>query len=93
MLAMDGRTFCFGSSGLDRVCRSHSGVFGGTGTRGTEERYCRRIGYDPALLQWYHGLEYLDTWRWVLSSGEGFVHHTAQSLEANLKQWLLDVRQ
>jgi aminoglycoside phosphotransferase (APT) family kinase protein len=59
--------------------------------RGTEERYCRQIGYDPAILQWYHGLEYFDTWRWVLVTGEGFVHHTAESLELNLKMWLDEV--
>jgi len=56
--------------------------------RGIEERYCRRLGVDPAILHWYHGLEYLDTWRWVLETGESFVHHTAESLEANLQQWL-----
>jgi aminoglycoside phosphotransferase (APT) family kinase protein len=56
--------------------------------RGIEERYCQRIGYDPAILQWYHGLEYLDTWRWVLLTGKGFVHHTAASLEADLEKWL-----
>ncbi len=56
--------------------------------RGLEERYCRRIGYDPAILQWYHGLEYFDTWRWVLLTGENFVHHTAASLEMNLSKWL-----
>jgi len=58
--------------------------------RGIEERYCREIGYDPAILQWYHGLEYFDTWRWVLLTGEDFVHHTAESLEMNLKKWLDD---
>jgi aminoglycoside phosphotransferase (APT) family kinase protein len=56
--------------------------------RGIEERYCQRIGYDPAILHWYHGLEYFDTWRWVWLSGKGFVHHTAESLEADIKKWL-----
>ena len=56
--------------------------------RGIEERFCRQIGCDPAVLDWYHGLEYFDTWRWVLLTGEGFVHHTAKSLELNLRNWL-----
>jgi len=56
--------------------------------RGIEERYCRQFGYDPAILQWYHGLEYFDTWCWVLETGEEFVHHTAQSLEMDLEKWL-----
>lgn len=58
--------------------------------RGIEERYCQRMGYDPATLQWYHGLEYFDTLRWVLSTNEPFVHHTVESLEANLRRWLDD---
>ncbi len=56
--------------------------------RGTEARFCHRIGADPALLDWYHGLEYFDTLRWVLLSGKPFVHHTAESLQADLKKWL-----
>jgi aminoglycoside phosphotransferase (APT) family kinase protein len=58
--------------------------------RGIEERYCRKMGFDPAVLDWYHGLEYFDTWRWVLETGEGFVHHTAESLETDLRNWLDD---
>ena len=60
--------------------------------RGIEERYCRQIGYDPAILYWYHGLEYFDTWRWVLVTGEDFVHHSAVSLEMDLQKWLDDGR-
>jgi aminoglycoside phosphotransferase (APT) family kinase protein len=56
--------------------------------RGLEERYCQRLGYDPANLDWYHGLEFFDTWHWVLSSGESFVHHTDESLIANIITWL-----
>jgi len=56
--------------------------------RGIEERYCRRIGVDPVVLHWYHGLEYLETWEYVLRTGESFVHHNAVNLEANLKSWL-----
>ena len=58
--------------------------------RGIETRYCRQNGYDPSILDWYHGLEYFDTWRWVLATGEGFVHHTAESLEIDLQNWLDD---
>jgi aminoglycoside phosphotransferase (APT) family kinase protein len=59
--------------------------------RGIEARYCQRIGVNPAVLHWYHGLEFLDTWRWVLLSGKGFVHHTAESLEKDIKNWLQSV--
>lgn len=56
--------------------------------RGLEERFCRRLGCAPSILHWYHGLEYFDTWRWVLLTGKGFVQHTAESLEMNLRKWL-----
>jgi aminoglycoside phosphotransferase (APT) family kinase protein len=56
--------------------------------RGIEQRYCLRLGVDPGILHWYHGLEYFDTWHWVLSSGEPFEQHTAQSLERDLHNWL-----
>jgi aminoglycoside phosphotransferase (APT) family kinase protein len=56
--------------------------------RGIEERFCRRLGHDPAILHWYHGLEFFDTWRAVLKYNEPFVHHTAESLEADIKDWL-----
>jgi aminoglycoside phosphotransferase (APT) family kinase protein len=56
--------------------------------RRIEERFCRRLGYNPAILHWYHGLEFFDTWRAVLKHDEPFVHHTAESLEADIKAWL-----
>jgi len=56
--------------------------------RGIEERYCRRIGFDPDLLPWYHGLEYFDTWRWVTATGRPFVHYTAENLAEALEDWL-----
>jgi aminoglycoside phosphotransferase (APT) family kinase protein len=56
--------------------------------RGIESRYCQRMGFDPALLDWYHGLEFFDTWHWVLVTGEAFVHHTDESLKADLRKWL-----
>lgn len=60
--------------------------------RGTEERFCQRIGVDPAVLHWYHGLEFFETWSWTLRTGESFVHHTTESLEKVLKNWLDDER-
>jgi aminoglycoside phosphotransferase (APT) family kinase protein len=56
--------------------------------RGIEERYCRRMGFDPAMLPWYHGLEFFDSWRWVRLSGEPYEQHTDESLEADLARWL-----
>jgi aminoglycoside phosphotransferase (APT) family kinase protein len=56
--------------------------------RGIEERYCRRMGFDPEILHWYHGLEILDSWHWVLLLGEPYEQHTAASLEADLIRWL-----
>lgn len=60
--------------------------------RGVEQRYCLRLGVDPEILHWYHGLEYFDTWRWVLSSGESFEQHTEESLERDLYNWLDEIR-
>lgn len=59
--------------------------------RGIEERYCQRMGFDPDVLPWYHGLEYFDTWHWVMSTGEPFVHHTTENLPAALKCWLSEI--
>lgn len=59
--------------------------------RGIEERYCQRMGFDLGTLPWYHGLEYLDTWHWVLLTGEPFVHHTDESLRADLEKWLDEI--
>ena len=56
--------------------------------RGIEERFCQRIGMDPAVLRWYRGFEYFDVWPWLLKTGRNFVHHTAESVELNLKKWL-----
>ena len=56
--------------------------------RGTEERYCHQMGYDPSILHWYHGLEYFDSLRWVMVTGEDYVHHTEESLKGDLQKWL-----
>jgi len=55
---------------------------------GIEERFCQRIGVNPAILHWYHGLEYFDAWPRLLKTGRNFVHHTSESVEMNLKKWL-----
>jgi aminoglycoside phosphotransferase (APT) family kinase protein len=56
--------------------------------RGLEARYCRRMGFDPGLLHWYHGLEFFDSWRWVRRLGEPYEQHTDESLHADLARWL-----
>jgi len=56
--------------------------------RGIEERFCRRIGVDPAALSWYHGLEFFDTLGWLAGTGNSFAHHTEESLERDLRTWL-----
>jgi aminoglycoside phosphotransferase (APT) family kinase protein len=56
--------------------------------RGIEVRYCQRMGFDPELLPWYHGLELFDSWRWVLRTGQPYEQHTAESLPADLARWL-----
>jgi len=56
--------------------------------RGMEETYCERMGFDPAVLRWYHGLEFFDSWRWVLITGNPYEIHTAESLERDLARWL-----
>jgi aminoglycoside phosphotransferase (APT) family kinase protein len=56
--------------------------------RGIEERFCQRIEVNPAVLHWYRGLEYFDVWPWLLKTGKTFVHHTLESVEMNLKEWL-----
>jgi aminoglycoside phosphotransferase (APT) family kinase protein len=61
--------------------------------RGIEERFCRRIGVDPATLRWYRGLEFFETWAWLLKTGKTFVHHTAENVETNLAKWLAEDKQ
>ena len=56
--------------------------------RGIEERYCARKGYDPALLDWYHGVEFFDSLSIVLKTGKPYEMHTAASLTADLENWL-----
>jgi aminoglycoside phosphotransferase (APT) family kinase protein len=56
--------------------------------RGIEESYCDRMGFDPATLGWYRGLECFDMWRWVKVTGEPFGIHTVESLRLCLESWL-----
>jgi len=56
--------------------------------RGIEEQFCQRIGVNSSVLHWYRGFEYFDVWPWLLKTGKNFVHHTPESVEANLRAWL-----
>jgi len=56
--------------------------------RGIEERYCQRMGFDPGILHWYHGLEYFDSWHWVSRTGQPYEQYTAEVLCASLERWL-----
>lgn len=56
--------------------------------RGIEEKYCRRMGFDPDLLQWYRGLEFFDSLHWVIRLNETYGEHTAESLCRDLEIWL-----
>lgn len=56
--------------------------------RGIEQRYCARMGFDSRMLHWYHGLEFFDSLRWVLKTGEPYMIHTADSLRDDLTRWL-----
>lgn len=58
--------------------------------RGIEARYLQRLGFNADILHWYHGLEYFDTWHWVRSTGEPFVHYNDETLSAALKSWLVE---
>jgi aminoglycoside phosphotransferase (APT) family kinase protein len=60
--------------------------------RGLEARYCRHMGFDPGVLPWYHGLEFLDSWRWVRRLGQPYEQHTDESLAADLARWRADGR-
>ncbi len=58
--------------------------------RGIEERYCRRMGFDPSLLTWYRGLELFDTWHWVAATGKPFNQYTSEVLQEALEGWLME---
>ena len=48
----------------------------------------RRMGFDPELLPWYHGLELFDSWRWVRHTGKPYEQHTDERLRGGLGRWL-----
>lgn len=56
--------------------------------RGLEERYCHRMGFDAGILHWYHGLEYFDSWHWVLKTGQPYEQYAPEDLRAGLERWL-----
>ncbi len=56
--------------------------------RGIEEEYCRRKGFDPTMLHWYHGVEFFDSLAWVLKTGQPYEMHTVESLTRDLQEWL-----
>ena len=56
--------------------------------RRLEERYCRRMGFDPLLLPWYRAMELFDTLHWVERTGSPFEQHSSETLRADLQQWL-----
>lgn len=56
--------------------------------RGIEEAYCARMGFDPAVLAWYHGLEFFDSLSFVLKLGKPYEMHTAETLQRDLEHWL-----
>jgi len=56
--------------------------------RGLEERYCRRMGFDPGVLPWYRGLEYFDTWHWVAKLGAPFEQHSEATLRRDMISWM-----
>jgi len=58
--------------------------------RGIEETFCQRIGLDPGILHWYHGLEFFDSLAWVLKLGKPYEIHTAESLSRDLGEWLAE---
>jgi aminoglycoside phosphotransferase (APT) family kinase protein len=56
--------------------------------RGTEERYCRQMGFDPDCLRWYRGLELFDVWHWAIKKGRPIHGRTERSLKEDLIAWL-----
>jgi len=61
--------------------------------RGTEERYCERMGFDAAGLPWYRGLEYFTTWSWAARTGKSFSIYNAKNLQEYMRTWFDEFRQ
>lgn len=56
--------------------------------RGVEEKFCAARGIDPAVLAWYHVLEFYDLWGWLVGTDESFVGYDAAQLRQILVDWL-----
>jgi len=56
--------------------------------RGIEERYCSRMGIDPAVLPWYHALEFYDLWGWLEGTTETFSGYNAEQIREIMRAWL-----
>jgi aminoglycoside phosphotransferase (APT) family kinase protein len=56
--------------------------------RGTEEKYCERMGINPDVLPWYHVLEFYDLWGWLNGTSETFSGYNAEQIREILKRWL-----
>ncbi len=56
--------------------------------RGIEEKFCEARGIDPAVLPWYHVLEFYDLWGWLAGTDEKFVGYDAAQLREILVDWL-----
>ena len=55
---------------------------------GIEERFARAKGFDPAILDWYHGVEFFDSLSIVTKLGQPYEIHTEESLTRDLETWL-----
>ncbi|MHC4473829.1 MAG: phosphotransferase family protein [Planctomycetota bacterium] len=60
--------------------------------RGTEERYCRRMGYASAALPWYRALEWFDTWRYAHRRGGSVEGFTEERCRRELEEALPTLR-
>ncbi len=54
---------------------------------GVEERFARAKGVDPAILDWYHGVEFFDSLSIVTKLGRPYEIHTEESLTHDLETW------
>lgn len=55
--------------------------------RGIEERFCRLVGVDPAVLPWYHVLEFYDLWGYLAGTEDAFARYDAEKIRMILSQW------
>jgi len=55
--------------------------------RGIEERFCRLVGIDPAVLPWYHVLEFYDLWGYLAGTEDTFAGYDAENIRKILAKW------